>query len=67
MIEIDAHDKIRIAKSGANKLFEIDYETRQGMSKQQLIELFDRIWLDGLRHMVIEAEVIEPEEVSRRL
>ncbi|MCA1995164.1 MAG: hypothetical protein LDL41_24410, partial [Coleofasciculus sp. S288] len=50
-----------------NKLFEIDYETRQGMSKQQLIELFDRIWLDALRPLVIKAEVIEPEEVSRRL
>lgn len=67
MIEIDAQDKIRIAKSGANKLFLVDYDTRQRMDKQQLIELFDRVWLNGLRRLVLDAEVIEPEEVSRRL
>ena len=67
MIEIDAQNKIRIAKFGANKLFEVDYNTRQRMDNQQLIELFDRVWLNELRRLVLNAEVIEPEEVSRRL
>ena len=67
MIEVDSQDKIRIAKSGANKLFEVDYDVRQNMSDQQLIELFDQVWQRGLERRVLKAEVIPSDEVNRRL
>ncbi|MCU0544728.1 MAG: hypothetical protein MUE44_21595 [Oscillatoriaceae cyanobacterium Prado104] len=67
MIEIDDKDKIRIAKFGANKLFEEDYNKRQKMNARQLIDLFDRVWSNGLERMVKTAEVIPSEEATRRL
>lgn len=48
MIEVDNNDKVRIAKSGANKLFEVDYETRKSMDEQKLIDLFNQIWTKKL-------------------
>lgn len=67
MIEVEEQDKIRIAKSGANKLFEVDYDARQKMSDRRLVELFDRVWSKGLERMVSKANTIPPEEVTRRL
>jgi len=67
MIEVDSQDKIRMAKSGANKLFEVDYDVRKNMDSQQLVELFDRVWRGGLKRMVSNAGVIPSEEATRRL
>jgi len=67
MIIVEDKDKVRIAKSGANKLFEVDYDTRKKMTDSQLIDLFDRVWLDKVQRLVINAEVYEFEEVGRRL
>jgi hypothetical protein len=67
MIEVDSQDKIRMAKSGANKLFGVDYDVRKNMDSQQLVELFDRVWIGGLKLMVSNAGVIPSEEVTRRL
>ena len=67
MININDADKARIAKFGANKLFEVEYDTRQKMQESELIELFDHVWLRGLDDRVKKAEVISREEVTRRL
>lgn len=67
MIKITATDKVQIAKFGANKLFRIDYKTRKGMDDSQLLELFDDAWENRLKYLVESAEVIQQEEVSRRL
>ncbi|HAZ46510.1 MAG TPA: hypothetical protein DDW76_01920 [Cyanobacteria bacterium UBA11369] len=67
MIAVEDQDKVRFAKFGANKLFEVEYDTRQNMSDQQLIELFDRLWLTKIERLVLNGEVCEAEEVDRRL
>ncbi len=67
MIEVDNHDKVRIAKFGANKLFEVDYDTRKSMDEQKLIDLFNQTWTRKLENMVLQAEKIECGEVKRRL
>ena len=66
MIEVDNHDKVRIAKFGANKLFEVDYDTRKSMDEQKLIDLFNQTWTRKLENMVLQAEKIECSEVKRR-
>ena len=67
MIQVDDFHKVRIAKSGANKLFGIDYETRKSMNEEDLIHLFNQIWSKKLENMVLQAEKIEHAEVKRRL
>ena len=67
MIEVDNNDKVRIAKSGANKLFEVDFETRKSMDEQKLIDLFNQIWTKKLEVMVQQAIIIKSDEVERRL
>lgn len=67
MIIVSDSDKARIAQSGANKLFGIDYKTRKGMSRDQLLELFNEAWQNRLQYLVESAEVIIKEEVDRRL
>jgi hypothetical protein len=67
MISVEDNDKVRIAKAGANKLFEVEYDTRQNMSDQELIELFDGIWPTKIERLILNAEVCEPEEARRRL
>ncbi len=67
MIIIDDADKTRMAKSGANKLFEIEYDDRQKMTGVELANLFNHIWSKGLDDRVEKAEVISKEEVARRL
>ncbi|AKG20812.1 hypothetical protein [Calothrix sp. 336/3] len=67
MITIDDSDKARIAKIGANKLFDVEYETRQKMSNLELIEVFERAWEKVLENRVNNAEIISSEEVARRL
>lgn len=67
MIEVDNNDKVRITKFGANKLFEVDYETRKSMNEQNLIDLFNQIWTKKLEIMVLQAKIIKSDEVERRL
>lgn len=67
MIEISDYDKIRIAKSGANKLFGADYDIRKNMDEIELIALFDKVWANRLEYLVLGAEVIARDEVTRRL
>ncbi len=67
MIEVDNYVKVRITKSGANKLFEVDYETRKNMDDEKLIDLFNQSWTKKLQRMVLQAKVIESDEVERRL
>ncbi len=66
MIYTEEFDKVRIAKSGPNKLFEIDYDTRQAMDNKELINLFDRV-SNVLYDCTKRAEIISKEEVDRRL
>ena len=67
MIEVENNHKVRIAKFGANKLFEVDYETRKSMDDQKLIDLFNQIWTKKLESMVLQAKIIKSDEVERRL
>jgi hypothetical protein len=67
MIVVEDQDKIRLAKFGANKLFERDFDTRKTMSDQALIKLFDQVWKNTIERLVRRAEVCEYEEVCRRL
>lgn len=67
MIHIDDVDKVRIARYGANKIFVIHYDDRKIMDDKELIELFDRAWSNGLNIRIQRAEIIQPEEVERRL
>lgn len=66
-IVVDKEEKLRIARFGANKIFKVEFNERQRMSDEQLLEVFDSAWNSGLQHWVSNAEVIEPEEVARRL
>ena len=66
-VVVELGEKIRIAKSGANKIFKVEFSERQKMSTEQLIEVFDNAWKSGLEQWILNAEVIEAEEVERRL
>ena len=66
-IVVDREEKIRIAKFGANKIFKVEFAARQRMSDEELVEVFDKTWQNGLHQWISAAEVIEPDEVSRRL
>lgn len=68
MIQVEDDDKIRITKSGANKLFVVEYDERQNMSSEKLIELFDTKWYNIVKELVEEADVCRShKEVIRRL
>ncbi|MEL6462848.1 MAG: hypothetical protein AAFQ91_32290 [Cyanobacteria bacterium J06621_15] len=64
MIEVDNNDKVRIAKFGANKLFEVDFSIRQNMDDKKMIDLFNKTWLKKLEKMVLQAKIIEAEELK---
>lgn len=67
IINIDDQTKIRLAQKGANKLFNVEYEERQNMSENNLIDLFDQAWSRIIKHQIMKADLIPPEEVRRRL
>lgn len=68
MIQVEDADKIRITKSGANKLFGVEYDERQNMSSEKLIEWFDTQWCNIVKELVEKAEVCRShKEVIRRL
>ena len=66
-IVVEPGEKIRIARFGANKIFKVDVSERRKLPAEKLIELFDKTWEAGLEQRILNAEVIEAEEVSRRL
>ncbi|MGL4498023.1 MAG: hypothetical protein ACRCU2_03085 [Planktothrix sp.] len=67
-ILVQDDDKIRMTKFGANKLFDVDYDTRQKMSEEELISLFDKVWLKHqVKALVTKGSVCNPEEAARRL
>ena len=67
MIEVDDITKVRLAKIGANKMFGVDYDTRQTMDEPELIDLFDRVWTQGVERSVVDGEKCSAEEAARRL
>lgn len=67
MVTVEEQDKIRMTRIGANKLFEVDRDIRKKMTYRELIELFDKIWWNGLKSEIVNAKVISPEEVRRPL
>lgn len=67
MIEVNDQEKVRIARSGANKLFGVDYDIRKNMGEKELLNLFDKVWSNRLEHLIVGAEVISRDEVNRRL
>jgi hypothetical protein len=67
MITIQGQDKIRIAKSGAQQLFGIDYNTRQSMNNQELIEMFDLVWCIEIEQLILDGYHCKYEEILKYL
>jgi hypothetical protein len=67
IIQVEDSVKTRIARNGANKLLGVDYDTRKQMRDEELIELFDRVWVHNLKKLVVEGVLCTPKEASRRL
>lgn len=67
MIEVDDSTKTRLARHGANKLYDVDYDERQTMTDPELVGLFDGMWSRGVESLVETGEECSAEEASRRL
>ncbi len=69
VISVQDDAKIRITRLwGVNKLFSVDYDTRRKMSNEDLISLFDKVWLQhDVKAKVTKGLGCTYEEASRRL
>lgn len=68
IIRVEDEQKVVLAKYGANKLFGDDPDKRQKeMSKDDLTKLFDQVWDNTLKRVVMTAEVCDAKEAYDRL
>lgn len=67
MINVETSVKVRLAQKGANKLFQEEYNNRQKMTDEELINIFDKAWNEYLQSLIINGDLITYDDVVRRL